>query len=147
MLQVLPPRHKLLIYVLIFTKVCYLVTVRIPGFGNYLVKRDKYSKRYENLFSILYISCRKCSTRMLVYQKDGKQGFLKRCYLNRIILRNRGATPKTANLGTLDCPSCHAVIGKRILYKGRRAYAIVPNSYKRRTIIKNWSRGVKYKKR
>lgn len=123
-----------------------MVNIYISGYGNYLVKRDKYSKLYENLFSIIFISCRKCSARVLVYQKDGKQGFLKRCYLNRIITANNSSISKIANSNTMSCPSCHAVLGKRILFKGRPAYAIIPNSYKRRTIIKNWSRGVKYKK-
>ncbi len=120
-----------------------MTKVYIPGYGMYMIHKDWFYKhKFHSLTSILFIYCNRCSARIIIYQKDGKQGFLKRFYANRIISLGDKKTPKLTK--TLRCPNCKTVIGKGIEYKGRFAFALLPHSVKRRTVYKNWKRGVKY---
>lgn len=118
--------------------------VIIKEYGRYRIKNDKYYKRYGSLTSIIYVSCSACSAKVLAYQKDGKQGSLKRCYLNRIIWLNVNTLENLGRASVLRCHGCHALLGRRLQFKDRQAFAIRPHSYKRRTIYKNWKQGVRY---
>ena len=123
----------------------YMTKVYIPGYGVYTIRKDWfYRYKFHALTSILFIYCRKCSARIMIYQKDGKQGFLKRCYANRIISLGDKKKKTQKRTKILHCPNCKVVIGKGINYKGRFAFALLPHSVKRRTVYKNWKRGVKY---
>jgi len=48
------------------------------------MKKDKYFRERGGTAKIINVGCSKCNTLCFTYQKDGP-GWLKRCYLNRII--------------------------------------------------------------
>ena len=105
------------------------------------IKKDKYFRERGGLAKLIRISCMKCDRAIFSYQKDGP-GWLKRCYLNRIISPenyhnqqfNKSLTEK--NLGNLIC-LCGAVIGSPIKYKdGRLAFHLMRGKFKR-LVIKN----------
>jgi hypothetical protein len=69
---------------------------------------------------MLEISCKKCHTWIMDYQKDGP-GNLLRCYVDRIYhpsaLRERTFTNQTIKtVSDLKCSKCHTCLAKPIIY-------------------------------
>lgn len=95
------------------------------------MKRDRHLKKRGGKFKIVNVSCSKCGKRMFVYQKDGP-GWLKRCYINRILEpENYLKIKKIEDMKNLVC-SCKSVIGKPITHKDKRlAFKLVRGNFKR----------------
>lgn len=100
------------------------------------IKKDKYFRERGGSAKIIKVQCTKCENILFFYQKDGP-GWLKRCYLNRIISPenyhnlqfNKNLTEK--NLGNLIC-SCGSVMGSPIKHKdGRLAFHLIRGKFKR----------------
>jgi|SRR3989339_821180 len=99
------------------------------------IKKDKYLRERGGTAKIIDVSCMACSNLIFVYQKDGP-GWLKRCYLNRIIspekyseLKNKVKKPE--EVGNLVCV-CGKVIGSPFLYRdGRITYHLIRGNFKR----------------
>ena len=101
------------------------------------IKRDKYFREREGFAKIINVSCTKCSRVLFTYQKDGP-GWLKRCYLNRIIepesyskLQYNSDIKEPKDLGNLVC-ECGQVIGSPMKHKdGRLAFHLIRGRFKR----------------
>ncbi|HLC53788.1 MAG TPA: hypothetical protein VJK03_04545 [Candidatus Nanoarchaeia archaeon] len=95
------------------------------------IKKDKYFRERGSTAKIIKISCMKCNSLIFVYQKDGP-GWLKRCYLNRIISPEYYSNKKDINeLNNLVC-ACGNVIGSPFKYRdGRLAYHLIRGKFKR----------------
>ncbi|MDP3882291.1 MAG: hypothetical protein Q8Q31_05430 [Nanoarchaeota archaeon] len=101
------------------------------------MKKDKYLRERGGTAKIIDVECSKCSSLLLTYQKDGP-GWLKRCYLNRIIsppnmaeLNKNPLIKSTADMPYLKC-SCGEVIGSPMRYKdGRLAFHLIRGKFKR----------------
>ena len=96
--------------------------------------RDKYLRERGGKAKIIDVLCGKCGRRIMIYQKDG-EGWLKRCYLNRILwpekLTNLQKKYKDTNFPNLCC-ECGQLIGSPIKHKdGRLAFKIVRKSFMR----------------
>lgn len=83
------------------------------------------------------ISCAKCGSLIINYQKDGI-GYLHRCYINRIAAPEKYAKLQdsdlvdTKALPNLEC-NCGEVIGYPMKYSdGRLAYRLERGKFKRR---------------
>ena len=89
------------------------------------IKRDKYFIKKGGLTRILKIRCSKCERVLFLYQKDGpKGGWLKRCYLNRIISPN--------HFNPQNPLKCCTLIGMPMIHKdGRPAYKLIKGTFKR----------------
>lgn len=106
------------------------------------IKKDKYFRERGGSAKIINVACMKCGTLLFTYQKDGL-GWLKRCYLNRIIspekyasLKNNPQIKEPKNLNNLVC-ICGEVIGSPIKYKdGRLAFHLLRGNFKR-FLVKN----------
>ncbi|MBI3334703.1 hypothetical protein HYZ97_04400 [Candidatus Pacearchaeota archaeon] len=99
--------------------------------------KDKYLRERGGTAKIINISCMKCGKLLLVYQKDGP-GWLKRCYLNRILsperysrLEKNKSITKSSDFNNLVC-DCGEVIGSPIQYKDSRlAFHLIRGKFKR----------------
>lgn len=89
------------------------------------IKRDKYFVKKGGLTRILRVRCAKCNKLLFIYQKDGpKGGWLKRCYLNRIISDKKFKPSKPLK--------CCSIIGVPITHKdGRNAFKLIRGKFKR----------------
>ena len=109
------------------------------------LKHDSYLAERGGSAKLIDVICAKCSNKVLLYQKDGV-GWLKRCYLKRILgpeeyakLQNEGLSVDT--MPNLVCGNCKSLIGTPILHKdGRLAFAL-----KRGSFIRKQNKTVKYK--
>ncbi len=109
------------------------------------LKHDSYLAERGGSAKLIDVICAKCNNKVLLYQKDGV-GWLKRCYLNRIVgpeeyaeLQNEGLRVET--MPFLICQSCKSVIGTPILHKdGRLAFLM-----KRSTFIRKQNKTVRYR--
>lgn len=107
------------------------------------IKKDKYLRKRGGTAKIITVACIKCKSILLTYQKDGP-GWLKRCYLNRIIipetyrkLLSKKKIDIEEKLGNLMC-KCGNIIGSPIKYKDSRlAFHLRRGSFKRATYKKN----------
>lgn len=103
------------------------------------IKKDKFQKARGGKSKLLDISCIKCDTLLLKYQKDGK-GSLQRCYLNRIFyppdlekLQHDSKIRTTKELSNLTCKSCNTVIGAPMLHHdGRLALRLRKGLYSKK---------------
>ena len=92
------------------------------------IKKDKYFRERGGTAKIIKVSCMNCGRLLLLYQKDGP-GWLKRCYLNRIIYQRK--ENKINELNNLTC-KCGNLIGSPMKYKdGRTAFALIRGKFKR----------------
>lgn len=95
---------------------------------------DRYKRNRGGYSRWLSLSCEKCKTQLLVYQKDGA-GILKRLYVDRIISAS-GA------LGRRDlvCKKCNTVLGILMFYKkeDRPAYRLFAGAIEKRIIKGNF---------
>jgi DNA-directed RNA polymerase subunit RPC12/RpoP len=105
---------------------------------SFKMKNDRYTKSRDGANKLLYISCAKCNSAILVYQKDGR-GQLLRCYADRIlwpaelVVQQQIISADTIkNYTPLHCPECQNIIGIPMIYapEHRAAYRIVPGTIK-----------------
>lgn len=91
------------------------------------LKKDKYLRERGGSAKIINVSCANCNKIIFVYQKDGP-GWLKRCYLNRILSSNISPLPSKGNL---IC-SCGQILGSLSKHKdGRQAFFLIRGKFKR----------------
>jgi len=96
------------------------------------IKKDKYFRKRGGIAKIIKVSCMNCGRLLFLYQKDGP-GWLKRCYLNRIIYQEGD---KEKELKNLIC-ECGNLVGSPMKYKdGRTAFALIRGKFKR-SLFKN----------
>lgn len=101
------------------------------------MKKDKYFRERGGTAKIINVSCASCSKLIFVYQKDG-HGWLKRCYLNRIIgpekylkMQKDKSIKTTEDFQNLLC-ECGNVLGSPIKHKdGRLAFHLIRGKFKR----------------
>ena len=95
------------------------------------IKRDKYLSARGGTSKILDISCRECKKKLFSYQKDGP-GWLKRCYLNRILDNQEIINFKDImSMPNLVC-SCGEIIGTPLKHKDDRlAFRLIRGKFKR----------------
>ncbi|MCW1949259.1 MAG: hypothetical protein KIH89_002305 [Candidatus Shapirobacteria bacterium] len=107
----------------------------LPNGEGYRIKSDEYSRSRGGSSEMLDVRCARCSTKVLIYQKDGP-GHLKRCYSDRIAFRFVNPD-KESDEALLQCPQCDQMIGRRMIYKpeSREAYGLVPGSFSKRKYI------------
>jgi len=101
------------------------------------IKKDKYLRERGGNAKFIEVLCASCGKLILVYQKDGP-GWLKRCYLNRIIepaqydLKSKDPTINEKNLGNLTC-SCGKIIGSPMRHKDNRlAFHLIRGNFIRK---------------
>jgi hypothetical protein len=101
------------------------------------MKKDKYFRERGGKAKIINVSCTSCGKLIFVYQKDGP-GWLKRCYLNRIIepqeyakMQKDKRIKEPYDFGNLVC-TCGNVLGSPIKHKdGRLAFHLIRGKFKR----------------
>ena len=101
------------------------------------MKKDKYFRKRGGTAKIIDVSCAVCGKLIFVYQKDGP-GWLKRCYLNRIVepeeyakMQKDKTIKDTNDFGNLVC-NCGKVIGSPMKHKdGRLAFHLIRGKFKR----------------
>ena len=87
------------------------------------IKRDKYLRKRGSYAHIIKVKCAKCNKVLFSYQKDGP-GWLKRCYLNRIISEKKFSADKNLK--------CCGIVGVSIKHKdGRDAFKLIKGKFKR----------------
>ncbi len=106
------------------------------------LKNDRYRAARGGEAHLLDISCTRCSSTVIKYQKDGK-GNLVRCYLNRIMypeslekLQYSFNISNYRDLPALSCPECKSVIGTVMVYDdGRIAYRLQRGNFTKKRIF------------
>lgn len=101
------------------------------------LKKDKYFRERGGTAKIINVSCMQCGRILFTYQKDGP-GWLKRCYLNRIIHPEKYSRlqheKELKDLGKLKC-ICGSVIGSPMKHKdGRIAFHLIRGKFKRTNV-------------
>lgn len=107
--------------------------------NEFKIKKDKYLVKRGGTAHIIQVICAKCEAVLLLYQKDGP-GWLKRCYLNRILepkkfsqLQYDGKLNEPKDLPNLIC-ECDNLIGVPMKHKDNRlAFRLERGSFKRKT--------------
>lgn len=94
------------------------------------LKSDRFKKNRGGYSRWLSLSCEKCKSRLMIYQKDGP-GILKRLYLDRIVSLS-GLKDKEK----LECKKCKTVLGIRTIYKkeNRLAYRLFAGAVEKRIV-------------
>ena len=97
-----------------------------------LFKNDNYSKVRGGYSRLIDVSCRKCGTYILTYQKDGP-GNLRRMYLDRIVFPKKHqmfAEKKLDNIASLKCKECKELLAYPYIYKkeNRISYKVFVDS-------------------
>jgi hypothetical protein len=88
--------------------------------NKFVFKNDKFKGSRGGYSRWLLLSCEKCKTKLMIYQKDGP-GILKRLYLDRIFfLTGRKRTDK------FECKKCKLALGTYMIYEkeNRAAYRL-----------------------
>ena len=94
------------------------------------LKKDKYFRKRGGTTKIIKVSCMKCGKFIFIYQKDGP-GWLKRCYLNRIIEPKYDNKIDLKQLSSLVC-KCGEIIGSPMKHKdGRLAFHLIRGKFNR----------------
>ena len=96
-------------------------------------KNDKFKKNRGGYSRWLSLSCEKCKTQLMIYQKDGP-GILKRLYLDRII-----PLANLKNKEKLSCNKCKTVLGIQTTYlkESRLAYRLFVGTIEKKIIKGN----------
>jgi len=96
-------------------------------------KSDRFKKNRGGYSRWLSLSCEKCKTQLMIYQKDGP-GILKRLYLDRIVSSN-----DLKDKDKFECKKCKTVLGIRTLYKkeNRPAYRLFAGSIEKKIVQGN----------
>lgn len=102
------------------------------------MKKDKYLRQRGGTAKVIDVNCMACGALLFVYQKDGP-GWLKRCYLNRILSPEKySSLQKNKNIKSVDDMSnlvcvCGQVIGSPMKHKdGRLAFHLIRGKFKRK---------------
>jgi hypothetical protein len=99
------------------------------------MKKDKYLRARGGNAKMINVSCMKCECLLFVYQKDGP-GWLKRCYLNRIIFPEKYGkiqeeVKDIKEMKNLVC-DCGEIIGSPMVHKDNRlAFHLIRGKFKR----------------
>ncbi len=98
-------------------------------------KSDRFKKNRGGYSRLLSLSCEKCKTQLMIYQKDG-QGILKRLYLDRIV-----APDDLKGKEKLECKKCKTVLGTQTIYQkeNRPAYRLFAGAVEKK-IVKSLTR-------
>ena len=103
--------------------------IKDPKPSDFHIKKDGFRKARGGNSELLDISCAKCNTRLMVYQKDGI-GALLRSYLDRILwppklasLSNDPRIMGTKDMPNLVCENCKSLIGVPMVYAPERRLA------------------------
>ena len=90
---------------------------------------DKYRKNRGGNSRWLSLSCEKCKSLILLYQKDGP-GILKRLYLDRIVNFKNHADKN------LICKKCKALLGVKMIYQkeNRPAYRLFVGAIEKKIV-------------
>jgi len=102
------------------------------------IKKDKHFRKRGGNAKIIDILCSKCGNKLFTYQKDGP-GWLKRCYLNRILspekyekMQYNPNIKETKDIKNLIC-SCKQFIGSPMIHKDKRlAFNLIRGNFKRK---------------
>lgn len=89
-------------------------------------KNDMYRKSRGGYSRCLEISCSRCNTKILKYQKDGP-GALKRIYIDRIISPQRFLnlnSRKIKEIPILKCSKCDRLLAYPYIYKKEKRNAL-----------------------
>lgn len=98
--------------------------------NKFTFSNDKFKKNRGGYSRWLLLSCEKCKTQLMIYQKDGP-GILKRLYLDRItFLDNLKGTEK------LECKNCKTTLGIHTIYKkeNRPAYRLFAGAIEKKIV-------------
>ena len=93
-------------------------------------KSDRFKNNRGGHSRWLLLSCAKCKTQLMIYQKDGP-GILKRLYLDRIVLpTDQGRKQK------LVCKNCKTILGILITYKkeNRLSYRLFAGAIEKKIV-------------
>lgn len=109
------------------------------------LKNDRHRRVRGGDAVFLLLSCTKCATPVLLYQKDGS-GALRRCYLNRIFappelerLQRDPSVRGHHDLKPLSCAGCNAIVGHPMHHHdGRIAFRLIDGAIAK-TKIRNSS--------
>ena len=110
--------------------------------SNFHLKKDKFRNVRNGNSKLLEISCSKCNTRIMIYQKDGI-GSLVRSYLDRILwpdnLSSLSKDPNikgTKDIPNLSCESCHSLIGIPMVYAPERrlAFRLIRGTFRKQKL-------------
>ncbi len=101
------------------------------------IKRDKYLSERGGTAKIIKVSCGSCVKLIFVYQKDGP-GWLKRCYLNRILepgeyaqMQKEYRLKDPKDMKNLVCV-CGELLGTPVRYNdGRLAFQLIRGKFTR----------------
>ena len=100
------------------------------------LKKDKFFRDKGGEAKFINVSCMNCGKLLFVYQKDMPRGWLKRCYLNRIVYPEKWSRLQEnifdlKNLEYLKC-ECGELIGSPMKHKdGRLAFHLIRGKFKR----------------
>jgi hypothetical protein len=96
-------------------------------------KSDKFKKNRGGYSRWLSLSCEKCKSQLMIYQKDGP-GILKRLYLDRIV-----SPDDLKDKEKLECKKCKSVLGIRTIYKkeNRPAYRLFAGAIEKKIVKGN----------
>ncbi|MBI5071889.1 hypothetical protein HZB93_03305 [Candidatus Falkowbacteria bacterium] len=101
------------------------------------IKKDKYFRERGGKAKIIDLSCAVCGQYLFTYQKDGP-GWLKRCYLNRVIISGQflklfdKKIKDQKEMKNMIC-QCGTLIGVPMCHKDKRlAYRLERGKFKRK---------------
>jgi hypothetical protein len=105
-------------------------------------KTDKFTASRGGKSQLLDISCRKCETNVLSYQKDGP-GNLRRMYMDRIFepaKLQKNQLKSLKDISPLRCPGCKEILAQPVVFQKekRNAYRLFVDSViKKRISLKS----------
>lgn len=99
------------------------------------LKTDKFKRVRGGNSRVLNISCRKCASHILTYQKDGP-GNLRRMYMDRILeplKLNKNRYNNISDVSSLKCSKCNEILAHPYIYpkEKRNAYRLFADSVKK----------------
>lgn len=105
--------------------------------STFTLKNDAYRRKRGGRAAFFILSCAKCNTKLMLYQKDDPRGILKRLYADRIV-----APPRLAQLVSrsmkamplIKCQECQHVIGVPYVYpkEKRKTFLVEIGSVKKK---------------
>ena len=104
---------------------------------NFKIKKDKHLEKRGGTAKIIRVVCASCKKTLFYYQKDGP-GWLKRCYLNRIMAPEKWeklqySITEEKDLGNLVC-NCGEVLGSPMKHKDDRlAFKLIRRKFIRKS--------------
>lgn len=98
--------------------------------------KDKYLRKRGGTAKVVNVSCSNCGDLLFIYQKDGP-GWLKRCYLNRILepvkySELQESVKDVGDVKNLVCEGCGSIVGSPMKHKDDRlAFRLMKGKFKR----------------